>query len=47
LEQKSFNALKGVALPFSGSDNSLFLLKHLNFGVFDGGVFAVNSQLCG
>jgi hypothetical protein len=44
LEQKNFNMLKDVALPFFCSGSLRFLLKRLKFGAFDSDVFAVSRQ---
>jgi hypothetical protein len=47
LEQKNFNALKGVALPFFYSGKLAFFIKALKFGASDSDVFAANRQFRG
>jgi hypothetical protein len=44
LEQKNFNALKGVALPFFCSGKLAFFIEALKFDVSDSGVFAASRQ---
>jgi hypothetical protein len=44
LEQKNFNLLRGVALPFSVLVSLRFLLKCMKFGGSDSDFFAANRQ---